>query len=352
MHISEGILPASWAGLWGALAIPFVAWGLRDLKRRSQNEPAFKRFVGLVGAAVFLISCMPIPIPTAGTCSHPCGTGLAAILIGPGLTVVVASIALTLQALFLAHGGLTTLGANILSMGVAGAYIGYGTYWIGRRLGLHFLAAAARQESSRLGDLCRDLPGAGSRPSRGRLLFGDVLPDPPGLRPDPDPPGSGRGGPLRRGTEVHQKPQARTASVCLGWRGVMKRMLAILFLAGFLWTWPGVPDSLLAGSWPGVDEAVIEKLAEKAGRPAREPFINTDQGDLLLFAFLLAGIVGGFVGGYHFRALFPPRRSGEEKAEKGHPKEGGERAAMPRRGHRDRLCLNSSPTSSPIGKTP
>ncbi len=143
MHISEGILPASWAVLWGALAIPFVAWGLRDLRRRSRNEPAFKPFVGLVGAAVFLISCMPIPIPTAGTCSHPCGTGLAAILIGPGLTVVVASIALTLQALFLAHGGLTTLGANILSMGVAGAYIGYGTYWIGRRLGLHFLAAAA-----------------------------------------------------------------------------------------------------------------------------------------------------------------------------------------------------------------
>ncbi len=106
----------------------------------------------------------------------------------------------------------------------------------------------------------------------------------------------------------------------------MKRMLAILFLAGFLWTWPGVSDSLLAGSWPGVDEAVIEKLAEKAGRPAREPFINTDQGDLLLFVFLLAGIAGGFIGGYHFRTLFPPRRSGEEKTEKENPKEGGERA--------------------------
>jgi len=106
----------------------------------------------------------------------------------------------------------------------------------------------------------------------------------------------------------------------------MKRMTATLFLAGFLWIWPGVWDSLLAGSWPGVDEAVIEKVAEKAGRPAREPFINTDQGDLLLFVFLLAGIVGGFIGGYYFRALFPPRRSGEEKTEKGQPKEGGERA--------------------------
>lgn len=142
MHISEGILPALWAVLWFAVAIPFVALGLRELRRRSEEFPYFKPLVGLVGAAVFLISCMPIPVPTAGTCSHPSGTGLAAILIGPGLTVVVASIALTLQALFLAHGGLTTLGANIVSMGVAGAYVGYGVYWIIRRLGLPWVMAA------------------------------------------------------------------------------------------------------------------------------------------------------------------------------------------------------------------
>jgi cobalt/nickel transport system permease protein len=142
MHIAEGILPAAWAALWYAAAIPVIAWGLRDLRRRSEHAPSFKPFVGLVGAAVFLISCMPIPIPTAGTCAHPAGTGLAAILIGPGLTVVVASIALTLQALFLAHGGLTTLGANIFSMGVAGAYTGYGVYVIARRLGLPLAIAA------------------------------------------------------------------------------------------------------------------------------------------------------------------------------------------------------------------
>mgnify|MGYP001590458910 FL=1 len=125
MHISEGILPPSWAGLWFAVAIPAVLWGLRDIRLRGAREPRFKTLVGLVGAAVFLISCMPVPIPVVGTCSHPCGTGLAAILIGPGPTVVVASIALLFQALFLAHGGLTTLGGNILSMGVGGAFSGY-----------------------------------------------------------------------------------------------------------------------------------------------------------------------------------------------------------------------------------
>ncbi|MEK6655761.1 MAG: energy-coupling factor ABC transporter permease, partial [Thermodesulfobacteriota bacterium] len=61
MHISEGLLPASWAVLWYAVAIPFIALGLRELQRRSVEFPYFKPLVGLVGAAVFLISCMPIP---------------------------------------------------------------------------------------------------------------------------------------------------------------------------------------------------------------------------------------------------------------------------------------------------
>ena len=142
MHIADGILPASWAALWFVVALPFVAWGLRDLRLKSGQAPYIKPLVGLVGAAVFIVSCMPIPIPSAGTCSHPCGTGLAAILIGPTLTVVVASVALVLQALFLAHGGLTTLGADVVSMGVAGAFVGYGVFHLSLRMGVPWLAAA------------------------------------------------------------------------------------------------------------------------------------------------------------------------------------------------------------------
>ncbi|MBF0550297.1 MAG: energy-coupling factor ABC transporter permease [Deltaproteobacteria bacterium] len=142
MHISEGILPLPWAGLWFAVSLPFVALGLKQLRARNQAEPHLKALMGLVGAAVFVISCMPIPVPTAGTCSHPCGTGLAALIVGPTLSVVLASIALTLQALFLAHGGLTTLGANIFSMGVVGSFAGYGAFWLARRLGAGILVAA------------------------------------------------------------------------------------------------------------------------------------------------------------------------------------------------------------------
>lgn len=142
MHISEGILPLKWAALWALVSLPFLAWGLRNLRERTRAEPHFKALVGLVGAGVFVISCMPIPVPNAGTCSHPCGTGIAAILIGPMLSVVVASVALTLQALFLAHGGLTSLGANIFSMGIVGSLAGYGAFRLAGSLGASRFVAA------------------------------------------------------------------------------------------------------------------------------------------------------------------------------------------------------------------
>ena len=142
MHISEGILPAPWALLWYVVLVPFAAWGLHRLRIQSGREPSFKPLIGLVGAAVFVISCMPIPVPVAGTCSHPCGTGMAAILIGPAPTIVVGSIALVLQALFLSHGGLTTLGANGVAMGVVGALTGWFTFRMARRVGIPAVAAA------------------------------------------------------------------------------------------------------------------------------------------------------------------------------------------------------------------
>lgn len=63
------------------------------------------------------------------------------------------------------------------------------------------------------------------------------------------------------------------------------------------------PSAFSSQKWPGVDEAVVEKIAKEYGREAKEPIINTDQGDLLLFLFLLAGSIGGFVGGYYWRML-------------------------------------------------
>lgn len=128
MHISEGILPFNWAALWSIIAVPFVAYGLYRLRKLSAVDLSFKPLVGLMAAVVFIISCMPIPVPTAGSCSHPCGTAISGILVGPAISILVAAVALLIQALFLAHGGLSTWGANIISMGVMGSFAGFLTF--------------------------------------------------------------------------------------------------------------------------------------------------------------------------------------------------------------------------------
>ncbi|NVN92192.1 MAG: energy-coupling factor ABC transporter permease [Desulfuromonadales bacterium] len=128
MHISEGLLPFSWALFWFLVSGLFLSLGLRTLAKRSANDLSSTPLVGMITAVVFIISCMPVPVPTAGTCSHPCGTGLAAVLLGPTLGVVVAAVALLIQALFLSHGGLSTWGANVFTMGVMGSFAGYLTF--------------------------------------------------------------------------------------------------------------------------------------------------------------------------------------------------------------------------------
>jgi len=141
MHISEGILPFNWAVLWFVIAAPFVAYGLYRLKKLSAVDLSFKPLVGLMAAIVFIISCLPIPVPTAGSCSHPCGTGISGILVGPAISILITAAALLIQALFLAHGGLSTWGADIVSMGVIGSFAGYFTFRALRSLKINMAAA-------------------------------------------------------------------------------------------------------------------------------------------------------------------------------------------------------------------
>jgi len=142
MHISEGILPAGWAALWSVAALPFLAWGVWKVKLEARENIELKPLLGVTAAAVFIISCMPVPVPTAGTCSHPCGTAISAILLGPAMSILTAAAALLIQAMFMAHGGLTTWGANIMSMGVAGSLAGYTVFKLLRRSGAGLGASA------------------------------------------------------------------------------------------------------------------------------------------------------------------------------------------------------------------
>lgn len=134
MHISEGFLPAKWALFWWIVFLPFFAMGLRSLVKMTKNHPELKLLLGLAGAFTFLLSALKLPSVT-GSSSHPTGTGLGAILFGPLTMSVLGSIVLLFQALLLAHGGLTTLGANAFSMAVIGPMVGYSLYRLLYRMG-------------------------------------------------------------------------------------------------------------------------------------------------------------------------------------------------------------------------
>lgn len=135
MHIMEGFLPHPWWEIWFALSLPVVAWGVYKMNRMIKESREILPLLAVSGAFVFVLSSLKMPSVT-GSCSHPTGTGMGAILFGPGITAVLSAIVLIYQALFLAHGGLTTLGANIFSMGIAGPLIGYLVYRLASRMGL------------------------------------------------------------------------------------------------------------------------------------------------------------------------------------------------------------------------
>jgi cobalt/nickel transport system permease protein len=149
MHIMEGFLPVAHAVGWTAVSAPFVVVGARRLKRVLAETPEARLTLGAAGAFAFVLSALKLPSIT-GSCSHPTGTGLGAMTMGPAVMSVLGTIVLVFQALLLAHGGLTTLGANVFSMAVAGPWIAWGTWILARKLGAP--AALATFLGASLGD--------------------------------------------------------------------------------------------------------------------------------------------------------------------------------------------------------
>ena len=150
MHIMEGYLPVAHAAGWTAVAAAFVAHGAWKVGRRLRDQPQTKLLLGAVCAFCFVLSALKLPAVT-GSCSHPTGTGLGAVLFGPSVMSVLGAIVLLFQALLLAHGGITTLGANVVAMAVVGPWLAWlvykGARALGASLGVAVFFAAA------LGDL-------------------------------------------------------------------------------------------------------------------------------------------------------------------------------------------------------
>ena len=150
MHIMEGFLPPQWCIAWGAFTIPFILAGFFSIQKIARQHPRTKILLAMAGAFAFVLSSLKIPSVT-GSSSHPTGVGLGTILFGPTAMSVLGLIILLFQAILLAHGGLTTLGANTFSMAVVGPLVSFVIYKIVKKANgpqwlAIFLAAA-------LGDL-------------------------------------------------------------------------------------------------------------------------------------------------------------------------------------------------------
>lgn len=133
MHIMEGFLPIEHAVGWTLASAPFVAYGIHTIRKKTRDKPEHRILLGVAAAFAFVLSALKLPSVT-GSCSHPTGTGLGALLFGPTAMAPVGAVVLLFQALLLAHGGLTTLGANIFSMAIVGPFAAAAIFRLARRV--------------------------------------------------------------------------------------------------------------------------------------------------------------------------------------------------------------------------
>ena len=137
MHIFEGFLPGPWWQIWFAISIPVIFFGMYRMNKLISERRELLPLLAVAGAFIFVLSSLKLPSVT-GSSSHPTGTGMAAILFGPAIAAVLSTIVLIYQALFLAHGGFTTLGANVASMGIIGPVVAYVIYKAGMKANINF----------------------------------------------------------------------------------------------------------------------------------------------------------------------------------------------------------------------
>lgn len=135
MHIMEGYMPLGWCLFWYLVSLPFVVTSYRAIAKELQSSPKGRVTLALNAAFVFILSALKLPSVT-GSSSHLTGTTLGTLTTGPMSMPLIGMIVLLFQALLLAHGGISTLGANVFSLAIAGPLVAYWVYLLCHRLRL------------------------------------------------------------------------------------------------------------------------------------------------------------------------------------------------------------------------
>lgn len=123
MHIPDAFIPIPQGIVYWIIALVFVALALRWAKNEMSEEKI--PIVAVLAAGIFALQSFNLPV-SMGTSGHLVGGALAAIVLGsPFAAVFILALVLIVQGVLFGDGGITTMGANIINMGVIGGFVGF-----------------------------------------------------------------------------------------------------------------------------------------------------------------------------------------------------------------------------------
>jgi cobalt/nickel transport system permease protein len=131
MHIPDGFVNVPTAAVTGAVSLGAVTLAVRKTGKQMGDRTI--PLLGVTAAFIFAAQMLNFPV-AAGTSGHFLGAVLAAALLGPWAATVTLTLVVAVQALAMADGGITALGANVLNMGVIAVFIGYGLLLLLKRV--------------------------------------------------------------------------------------------------------------------------------------------------------------------------------------------------------------------------
>ena len=299
MHLAEGVLPLSQAVVWSALAAPAVLWSLRgEQLARRDGEPSAVIMAGAT-SLLFAATLLPVPVPVVGATSHICLTPVLALMVGVRRMVWPAFFVLLLQAVFFAHGGLTTLGINTLALGLTGPLATVGLWSLLRRVGAENrlglgLACGAGGLVVYVVDAGVLAMGLSDTVAPSTTFFGVLL----GFAPVQVPlalleavASAGLVGFLAtRRPDLLPQSLRTLRSAAIPGAATGAALLAMLGLSGC--------------TYEGIDGTVFGTTAENAGRPPADSHLDLSQGEMGLAMSVVILFGFGFIAGRVWEGMF------------------------------------------------
>jgi len=293
MHLAEGLLSAKHASIGFVAAAPFVVYSARSVSKVLRaGEPKDRAILSMCTALAFALTLFPVPVPVAGATSHMCATPLLGILFGPIAFAFPAAAILLLQALFFAHGGITTLGANTFTLGVIGPAMAWAIFHVLKKIPGNStwkiaLACCLGSVSVYLADAAILATSLHDQTTFSEWFWKIALAFLPIQLPL-----SMLEGALSAALVVFL---GKKRPVLTSW---LKGRIAASVLILFALAAP-LPAS---AHYSGLDEVVFSKISEDGGRPAQAPWIPIE-GEVLLFTFSLGTFLAGIVVGKSWETL-------------------------------------------------